>query len=108
MMQSRLRVVASPPCKEIYDFKGYYKVDEESPKEGLSLQHTVWANTVVASNCYILGLVVYTGKETRFRMNSQDPKNKIGKIDLEINRLTKYLFVIMLIMSLAMVSAARF
>jgi phospholipid-translocating ATPase len=37
--------------------------------EGLGLENTLWANTVLASPGYILGLVVHTGLETRMAMN---------------------------------------
>lgn len=38
-----------------------------------------------------VGLVVYTGKETRSVMNNSIPRSKVGLIDLEINDLTKVL-----------------
>lgn len=40
-------------------------------KESLSLENTLWANTVLASGGYILGMVTYTGFETRANMNSK-------------------------------------
>lgn len=73
-----MKVVAYPPEKAIYDFKGYLQVEEGAAKEGLSLKNTLWANTIIASQGYIYGMVVYTGDETRFRMNSQAPGSKIG------------------------------
>jgi phospholipid-translocating ATPase len=46
--------------------------------EGLSLENTLWANTVLASPGHILGIVVYTGKETRMAMNITSPRQKVG------------------------------
>lgn len=41
-------------------------LDEGNAKrEALSLENTLWANTVLASSGHILGMVVYTGLETR-------------------------------------------
>ena len=37
----------------------------EDPLVWTSLENTLWANTVLASQGFILGLVVYTGRETR-------------------------------------------
>ena len=34
-------------------------------KEPLTLENTMWANTVLASQGYVIGLVVHTGKDTR-------------------------------------------
>ena len=38
-------------------------------KEGLSLENTLWANTVIASS-NATGIVIYTGKETRAQKNN--------------------------------------
>jgi phospholipid-translocating ATPase len=65
-------------------------------KEALSLENTMWASTILASKKAI-GIVIYTGKEVRFQMNSSEPKTKKGALDIEINFLSKILFFIMLI-----------
>lgn len=87
--------MANPPNDLIYDFKGYYESNELSlinrkkslhdnenssdkkedllaegtgssaQRESLSLENTMWANTVLASSGHILGMIVFTGKETR-------------------------------------------
>ena len=81
-------IVANPPNDQIYDFKGQFEsaglqpirssstssrsesYSAVEPKiEGLSLENTLWANTVLASPGHVLGMVVYTGKETRAAMN---------------------------------------
>jgi len=46
--------------------------DDDQAKESLSLENTLWSNTVLASNGHVLALVVYTGKETRSEMNSSE------------------------------------
>ena len=65
----------------------------------------MWASTVVASE-KIIGIVIYTGKETRARMNSSTPKLKIGILDQELNMANVYLFVIMFFVSL-LISALK-
>jgi phospholipid-translocating ATPase len=52
------------------------------------LENTLWANTVLAAG-EAVGVVVYTGRETRSVMNNSKPRSKVGLIDLEINDLTK-------------------
>jgi len=66
-------IIANPPTNQIYDFKGVYVHDEltSNNKESLSLENTLWANTVLASSGYILGMVIFTGIETRSIMNSK-------------------------------------
>lgn len=58
-------VKALAPNDQIYDFKGYMKDEDTFQKEPLALDNTLWANTVLASTGYILGMVLYTGVETR-------------------------------------------
>jgi len=77
-------------------------------REALSLENTMWANTVLASSGYIVGMVVFTGIETRAQMNSKTPLTKVGKLDIEINRLSKFLFVFMILLSLGIVALSDF
>lgn len=71
------------------------------------LDHTLWANTSITSG-KILGIVIYTGKDTRIVMNSRQPRSKIGKLDMELNVITKLLFVFMMILALVIVSLNGF
>jgi len=70
--------------------------------EPLNIDNTLWANTVVCGGGAV-GLVVYTGTETRVAMNCDPPKSKVGLVDLEINRLAKLLFLVSTILSVTMV-----
>ncbi len=91
-----------PPSKLIYNFEGvinYQNEQDRMKKEPLNLENTMWASTVVASE-KIIGIVIYTGKETRARMNSSTPKLKIGILDQELNTANKYLFIIMFFVSI--------
>lgn len=100
-------LIANPPNDQIYDFKGFFStnVDEDvdEAKESLSLENTLWQNTVLASSGHVLALVIYTGKETRSEMNGSMQVTKIGMLDLEINRLSKFLCIFMVGMSFVIV-----
>jgi phospholipid-translocating ATPase len=90
------------PSRAIYEFNGVMILNgnnENSVRDPLGLENTIWTNTVLASN-RILAVVIYTGKETRSQMNSSLPRSKLGLLDLEVNKITKILFAIMLICSL--------
>ncbi|XP_043395942.1 probable phospholipid-transporting ATPase IIB isoform X3 [Chelonia mydas] len=75
--------------------------------ESLSIENTLWASTVVASGT-VIGVVIYTGKETRSVMNTSNPKNKVGLLDLELNQLTKALFLALVALSIVMVTLQGF
>ena len=94
-------VIAENPHRNIYDFKGVFHVNPDSPhfqKESLSVENTMWANTVLA-NGNALGMVLYTGMDTRSQLNSRSARSKVGKLDLEVNKLAVILFVLVLILS---------
>lgn len=97
-----------PQNDEIYDFKGLYRSADGMEVEGLSLANTIWANTVLASSGFILGIVVYTGRETRMAMNTSQPRMKTGKLDLEVNWLSKVLFGMMCLISFGIVALDGF
>ena len=92
------KIECEPPSKLIYNFEGALTIGNNI-KEPLNLENTIWASTVIASQG-VIGIVIYTGKESRARMNSSTPKLKIGVLDDELNKSNVYLFIIMLILSL--------
>ena len=67
----------------------------------------LWANTVLAAGRAI-GMVVYTGRETRTVMNTSHPQTKVGLLDLEINRLSKILCAVTLTLSVLLVALNGF
>lgn len=97
------------PKKDIYQFFGrceYQRTNQvngESDIEALGLENTLWANTHIANGKYAIGLVVYTGNETRNIMNKNDPITKKGKLDRELNYETMGLFAVMFCLALACV-----
>jgi phospholipid-translocating ATPase len=122
---TRLRVVAGKPDKKVNEFYGtvelpsksqrhYDAPDEEasSPKQvqsaSLSIDNTIWANTVVASSCSLLAVVVYTGPQTRQALSTSPSRSKTGLLELEINSLTKWLCIFTLSLSFILVALARF
>ena len=46
-------------------------------EDSLSVDNTLWSNTVVASGS-VLGVVIYTGPETRAVMNTNQPASKVN------------------------------
>lgn len=112
LLQSKeCKIISEPPSALIYNFKGKFCRDEEQDTEydeRLSLENTLWSNTVLASSGHILGHVIYTGKETRAQMNSKNPNSKVGLLDLELNFLSKVLFVLMVLLAFTIVVSNGF
>lgn len=54
----------------------------------LTVENVLWANTVLAAGSAV-GLVVYTGKETRAVLNTSEPETKMGTLEQEVNKMAK-------------------
>ena len=104
-------VYAEEPRKDIHSFSGYFAITNSDgstiSKVSLSIENTLWANTVVASGTAV-GLVIYTGNETRSVMNNLEPRSKVGLLDIEVNNLTKVLFAAVVVLSFAMICLKGF
>jgi len=92
----KAKITYQPPHANIYEFEGIYYSDSIS--EPLSLENTLWANTVLTSG-HIIGIVLFTGSHTRMAMNTRQPRSKSGIFDSEINFLSKLLFALMLVLA---------
>ena len=106
LLSVQATVHADSPHKDIYTFVGTYQRtahDQDTPAEPLTVDNTLWANTVLASG-NVVGLVIYTGADTRAVMNTSHPATKVGMFDLEMNRFAKILFVFTLSLSFLLVA----
>ncbi|KAJ8073629.1 putative aminophospholipid-translocase [Marasmius tenuissimus] len=124
-------VYADAPVKDIHSFIGTFTLNspvspttatrdgagaegDEVPMQTippsispLSVENVLWSNTVLAAGSAV-GLVVYTGPETRAVMNTSHPETKVGKLDLEINGLAKILCTVTFVLSLVLVALNGF
>ena len=122
---TRLRVVAGKPDKKVNEFYGTVELqpkrqrqydphdaeqssNEEVQSAPLGIDNSIWANTVVASSCSLLAVVVYTGPQTRQALSTSPSRSKTGLLELEINALTKWLCVFTLTLSFILVALAGF
>ncbi|CCE83184.1 Piso0_003756 [Millerozyma farinosa CBS 7064] len=106
-------LIVSKPTKSIHSFMGklVYSPSQFAdsstyniPKETfpLSIDQTLWTNTVLASGT-ALGIIIYTGVETRQQMNSTKSGVKVGLLEFEINSLSKILCIVVFVLSLTLV-----
>ncbi|KAJ4347834.1 putative aminophospholipid-translocase [Didymosphaeria variabile] len=122
---TRLRVTAGKPDKKVNEFYGTVSLlpkrqseydpheqesssTEEAQSSPLGIDNTIWANTVLASSCNVLAVVVYTGPQTRQALSTSASRSKTGLLELEINALTKFLCIFTLSLSFVLVALNRF
>ncbi|KAJ8100790.1 hypothetical protein POJ06DRAFT_197265 [Lipomyces tetrasporus] len=102
---SSIQIMATAPSKSIHSFLGRISLD--SANLPLSIDNTLWANTVLASG-HAIGCVIYTGSETRQAMNTSKARAKVGLLELEINSLSKILCICVFLLSLLLVGLSGF
>lgn len=95
-------IICEPPSKEIYKFQGKL-IYKENTSVSLTCDNTLWANTVIASQGHVYGIVLYTGLETRQQMNTTSPSVKCGLLEFEINKISKLLCLSVFVLSLLLV-----
>lgn len=100
------KLFAEKPQKDIHSFIGTFS-RADGTEDSLNIENTLWTNTVLASGT-ALGVVVYTGYETRSVMNTSKPNMKVGLLDLEVNNMSKILFLMVVILSLIMMALKGF
>ncbi|KAL9137382.1 MAG: hypothetical protein Q9175_001397 [Cornicularia normoerica] len=117
---TRLKIVAGKPSKEVNEFVGTVEYgpqmaqrvvkrnvndpENTSKTSPLTIDNTLWANTVLASNATVLAVVIYTGAQTRQALSTSPSRSKAGLLEYEINNLTKILCALTLTLSIALVA----
>lgn len=109
-----ISLIIGNPTKSIHSFNGQLvynpptSTGSTSPTSSetypLSVDQTLWANAVLASGS-ALGLVIYTGIETRLLMNTTKSGVKVGLLEIEINSVSKILCAVVFALSVALVLA---
>ncbi|KAF7583915.1 phospholipid-translocating P-type ATPase, flippase family protein [Clavispora lusitaniae] len=107
---NNISLIVGRPTKSIHSFDGkliYHQTSANTKIVPLGVDQTLWANTVLASGTAI-GIVVYTGVETRQSLNTTMSGVKTGLLELEINKISKILCVTVFVLSVALVMANGF
>ena len=110
---TRLKIVAGKPDRNVNEFVGTIEYTQRNKIEdssgttntsALTIDNTAWANTVIASNATLLGVVVYTGAQTRQALSTTSSRSKAGLLEYEINNLAKILCALTLTLSVVLVA----
>lgn len=104
---NNIKVTASAPERSIHHFLGKITY-KESSSNPLSVDNTMWENTILASSGSCICCIIYTGSDTRQSMNTTKSSVKTGLLELEINSLSKILCACVFILSILLVASAGF
>ncbi|KAJ2725620.1 phospholipid transporting ATPase [Coemansia sp. Benny D115] len=74
---------AEPPNTQLYSFKGSIDIGGES--EPLSIDNLLLRDSVVRNTQWAVGVVVFTGDDTKIMMNSSETPSKRSRIERMMN-----------------------
>jgi len=88
------KIHCHPPDMMLYEFNARAEVmGEELPLNGMSSGgQFLQRSTKLKNTKWVMGVAVYTGKETKIQMNMNDPPNKVSDIEKSLNSFIFLLF----------------
>lgn len=94
------QIDAEPPNGNLYSFNGNLYIGK---KKYFPLNHEqlLLKGTVLKNTKWVIGSVVYTGKDTRIMMNSQSGAHKVSSVERMMNLFTVQIFIVQLILTLS-------
>uniref|UniRef100_A0A7S1RD31 Phospholipid-transporting ATPase n=1 Tax=Alexandrium catenella TaxID=2925 RepID=A0A7S1RD31_ALECA len=96
---------AEKPTNSIHSFSGSLRVGDIA-EEALNPKQLLLRGTMLRNTVWCIGIVVYTGKDTRVVMNSRKAPLKVSNLERIVNQSMVVIFVVQGV--LAVISAACF
>ncbi|KAL7718817.1 Phospholipid-transporting ATPase [Entamoeba marina] len=82
---SNLTIDAEPPTSNISSFFG--RIRKDGVVHSLDVENIIWSGSTTTSEDTV-GIVIYTGKESKAGIDREEPTNKLGATEKELNNLT--------------------
>lgn len=87
--------------QNLYEYHASWTDETGAGVQPLGLENTLWASTVLCS-AHAIAMIVFIGNETRIRMNIKEGKPKTGRLDQELDTMSKWLFGTMMAASVGL------
>ncbi|KAK2955389.1 phospholipid-transporting P-type ATPase [Blattamonas nauphoetae] len=91
-----------PPNRHLSNFTATIDFVEETQIRTVSLgePHFLLKGSFIKTTNYSLGLVVFTGPETKIRLNTEKPTSKTTSLQLSMNRVLMMVFLVLMVLIL--------
>eukprot|EP00835_Amoeboradix_gromovi_P001235 NODE_53_length_26956_cov_0.387348.p1 type:complete len:1270 gc:universal NODE_53_length_26956_cov_0.387348:14886-11077(-) len=87
------------PNPNLYSFQGNIQNNTESPtKSPLTFKHVLLRGSILRNTDYVIGLVLYTGADTKIMLNTRPTPTKRSKIDKQLNPLVAFNFLLIAVL----------
>ena len=101
---------AEPPNEKLYEFNAYLFKNRENERDNVPIDanQLLLKGAILKNTRYVIGLVVYTGRDTKIMMNTKTGgKIKQSAVEKEMNTYTISLLVLQIFLCLAMAIAGN-
>lgn len=99
-------VTTEDPNIDLYNFEGTASIDGETFP--LSSSHIVYRGSILRNTPSIHGLVVFSGEETKIRMNAiQNPRTKAPRLQQLVNKIVVFMVGVVLFLAVFCTVAAK-
>lgn len=100
---SRLRgfIICNPPHPELHYFNGTMYLNRDI-KLTFNYNQLLFKGTCLRNTDWAVGIVVYTGRQTKIVLNSMKSTNKQSRVEKDTNKFIIYIFVIQILMCIAL------
>lgn len=101
------RVVTEPPNMDLYSFTGKMLIGNE--QFALKINQLLVKGSNLKNTPWIMGVVVYTGKDTKIMMNSQKSRTKQSRVEKQLNVIIFFILMVQLLVcfTLSMIMLVR-
>ena len=94
------RLVTEPPTMDLYSFTGKMIIGNE--QFALKINQLLLKGSNLKNTEWILGVVVYTGKDSKLMMNSQKSRTKRSRVEKELNIIIFFILIAQLFICLTL------
>lgn len=99
-------VTVEDPNIDLYNFDGHISVDGQN--HALGPDNVVYRGSIVRNTKSLLGLVIFTGEESKIRMNNiKNPRTKAPKLQGNINLIVMFMVFVVISLSAFSLMAQR-
>ncbi|ODV95092.1 hypothetical protein PACTADRAFT_76664 [Pachysolen tannophilus NRRL Y-2460] len=95
-------IITEDPNIDLYNFEGFAEIRTSEGKNSYALDNNnvIYRGSIIRNTECIIGLVVFTGEETKIRMNAvKNPRAKAPKLQKVINHIVIFMVCVVILLA---------
>lgn len=106
LLNFRADVTVEDPNLDLYNFEGNLRFNDEVFP--LGPDNVIYRGSIIRNTQNVLGLVIFSGEETKIRMNAiKNPRTKAPKLQKSINLIVAFMVLVVILLSFLSFMAQR-